>query len=69
MFHEFVCDLERLDLTYSRECATKIIEDGEENQSFVNKVMAPFVQYKEVCCLTIGMTVTNQAFDLLGFFT
>lgn len=59
-FHEFVCDLERLDLTYSGECTTKIIENGEENQALMDKVMAPFVQYKEVCCLTIGMSYKSS---------
>jgi len=67
-FNEFVCDVGRLDLTNCRECGTKIIDDAEENQALVNTITAPFVRYKEVCCLTIGMTVTNQAFYMLGVF-
>jgi hypothetical protein len=31
-FHEFVCGLGRLGLTYFRECRTKMIDDGEENK-------------------------------------
>jgi len=42
-FHEFVCDVERLDLTYCRECGIKMIDDGEKNQALVNTKMAPFV--------------------------
>ena len=59
-FHEFVCDMGRLDLTYCRECGIKIRDGGEGNQALVNTKMAPFVQYKEVCCLTIGMTYKSS---------
>jgi hypothetical protein len=37
-----VCDVGRLDLTYCRECGTKIVDNDEENQALVNTIMTPF---------------------------
>jgi hypothetical protein len=42
-FHEFVCDVGRLDLTYCRKYGTKTVDVDEENQALVNTIMAPFV--------------------------
>ena len=67
-FQEFVFDVGRLDLTYCRECGTKTVDDGEENQALLNTIMAPLVRYKEVCCLTIGMTCYESSLLYVGFF-